>query len=195
MTKGEDFDCGAVLYSSRQLASLTQAHRVLRVFLAQINALRRVAAAASMSEHPDERSRDGLKSPQALKPPKPRPRPPSGHRHAPTALGLNHLAPNFFGTMPMDSPLFLPVVPVHPVDLTCCGRAEDECLNDSRCFCSQVEPSPTTGIQHLIPPLFQHTATRHAMGVQAGSSGKASADPGPASPLPSPVSKFGGLSF
>ncbi|WIA44438.1 hypothetical protein OEZ86_007194 [Tetradesmus obliquus] len=68
----------------------------------------------------------------------------------------------FYANMPLESPLFLPMMP--------------------------VDPSPTTGLQHLIPPLFGNQQGRQAMGNHAGAGVggmPAGAVPGQ---MPSPVS-------
>mmetsp|Transcript_37980 Transcript_37980/g.84597 ORF Transcript_37980/g.84597 Transcript_37980/m.84597 type:complete len:327 (-) Transcript_37980:187-1167(-) len=54
---------------------------------------------------------------------------------------LSSLAPFVNPTSAADSPVFLPVLP--------------------------VEPSPTTGIQHMIPPLFHSSAARTALANRA----------------------------
>lgn len=80
---------------------------------------------------------------------------------APQQLALQQLqAANYYGNMPLESPLFLPIMP--------------------------VEPSPTTGIQHLIPPLFQGNAGRQAVG-----GGHGAGIAGGGHQLPSPAAKPG----
>eukprot|EP00879_Flechtneria_rotunda_P024251 GHRR01025700.1.p2 GENE.GHRR01025700.1~~GHRR01025700.1.p2 ORF type:complete len:111 (+),score=17.71 GHRR01025700.1:41-334(+) len=91
----------------------------------------------------------------------------AGTKHTGTpALSLHHLhqlqqAGNYFATnsMPLESPLLLPNLP--------------------------VEPSPTTGIQHLIPPLFQGSTAWQAAAGQPAVSREAIA----AAQIPSPVRK------
>jgi hypothetical protein len=79
----------------------------------------------------------------------------------------------FYANMPLESPLFLPIMPV-----SCNLEANTACWAWST-LCSdsltllghrvhQVDPSPTTGLQHLIPPLFGNQQGRQAMGNHAG---------------------------
>eukprot|EP00882_Tetradesmus_deserticola_P017987 GHRQ01019298.1.p1 GENE.GHRQ01019298.1~~GHRQ01019298.1.p1 ORF type:complete len:345 (+),score=110.01 GHRQ01019298.1:151-1035(+) len=66
----------------------------------------------------------------------------------------------FYASMPLESPLFLPMMP--------------------------VDPSPTTGLQHLIPPLFGNQQGRQALGNHAGA-GFAGMPAGAVGQMPSPV--------
>lgn len=66
---------------------------------------------------------------------------------------MQQLGPYQATALPHDSPLFLPVLP--------------------------VEPSPTTGIQHCIPPLFHGTSARRALASVANrNQGAAPGSPG-----------------
>lgn len=111
--------------------------------------------------------------------------PTGGQQQAPGPMSLQQLqAANYYASMPLESPLFLPILPVRP------GRRSNTRawtwtgLDCGSCtappHAPQVEPSPTTGIQHLIPPLFQGNAPRQVVG------GGRDAGIGPAQ-LPSPV--------
>lgn len=111
--------------------------------------------------------------------------PTNGGQEAPHQLTLQQLqAANYYANMPLESPLFLPIMPVgvstafkHDcVDLDC-SLTWAALPGPAR---AQVEPSPTTGIQHLIPPLFQGNTARQVVagGRDAGIAG---------AQLPSPV--------
>jgi hypothetical protein len=79
----------------------------------------------------------------------------------------------FYANMPLESPLFLPIMPVSCSLVA--GRAVlawSTLASDSLTLLGhlvrQVDPSPTTGLQHLIPPLFGNQQGRQAMGNHAG---------------------------
>jgi hypothetical protein len=77
------------------------------------------------------------------------------------------LAPFFNPSSVGDSPVFLPVLPVRllsqPSLSSIVPPQSDDDLPDGRFpDAPQIEPSPTTGIQHMIPPLFHGSAARLA---------------------------------